>query len=763
MEQIKKRDGRIVAFDDNKITEAIFKAIVATGGDDRRLAEKLSKQVVKLLEKSIENDQIPTVEDVQDLVETALIEEGEAKIAKAYILYRNERAKLRELKKSIPEHVRQIAAESKKYFRNPLSEFVYYRSYSRWIEDEKRRETWLETVGRYMDFMRENLGDSLSEGEYEEIRLAILNQQVMPSMRLMWSAGKAARVSNVVAYNCSYVAPSRLEDFAEIMYLSMCGCGVGFSVESQTVQQLPIVRRQSGVKLDTHVISDDKEGWCDALTLGLKTWYSGKDIDFDYSKIRPAGARLRTMGGMSSGPGPLKALLEFTRRKILSKQGKRLSNLDVHDIICKIGEVVVMGGVRRTALISLSDLDDENMRGAKQGQFYLTEPQRSMANNSAVYLEKPSATEFLDEWISLAKSSTGERGIFNRGDLRRQIPERRWRAMGDHAETTGCNPCGEIILRSKQFCNLTEVVCRQDDTEGTLLRKIRLATILGTYQSMLTKFPYLSREWKENCEEERLLGVSLTGQWDCPAVRDPSTLAKLKERAIEINREYAKRFGINASTAITCVKPSGTVSQLVDAASGMHPRHSRYYIRRIRIAAHDPLFKMLKDQKMPHKPEVGQSEGAASTYVVEFPVKAPEGAILKDDVSALEHLEHWKTIKEAYCEHNPSVTISIGPDEWIKSANWVYENWPIIGGLAFLPRDENVYELAPYEEITKEQHETLVSEMPPIDFANILLYENEDTTQGSKELACQGGICEFIPEGHRKEQQEEEAITVQTN
>ena len=322
--------------------------------------------------------------------------------------------------------------------------------------------------------------------------------------------------------------------------------------------------------------------------------------------------------------------------------------------------------------------------------------------------------------------------------------------------------CGEIILRSKQFCNLTEVVCRADDTEETLLDKIRLATMLGTYQSMLTNFPYLSKEWQQNCDEERLLGVSLTGQWDCPAVRNAMTLLKLKAKAIEINREYAERFGINASTAITCVKPSGTVSQLVDAASGMHPRNSKYYIRRIRIASHDPLFKMLRDQKMPHKPEVGQSEGTASTYVVEFPVKAPEGAILKNDVSALEHLEHWKMLKESYCEHNPSVTISIGADEWIESANWVYKNWDMIGGLAFLPRDENVYELAPYEEITKEQFETLVTEMPPIDFANILLYENEDTTQGSKELACVGGICEFIPEGVKQDNQEE-PISVSTN
>ncbi len=743
--EIIKRDGRKVEFDQSKITGAIFKAIVAVGGNDMDLAEKLSEKVVKTVKN--EMDDTPTVESVQDIVERILIEEGEAKIAKAYILYRNERTRLREIKKAIPNHVRNLAKESKKYFRNPLSEFVYYRSYSRWIESENRRETWIETVDRYISFMKERLEDKLTEDEYEELRVAILNQRAMPSMRLVWSAGKAARASNVSAYNCSYIAPSKLEDFAEIMYLSMCGCGVGFSVESQTVQQLPIIKRQSGEKLLVHTINDDKEGWCDALTLGLKTWYDGKDVEFDYARIRPAGSRLRTMGGMSSGPGPLKALLDFARRKILSKQGKRLTNLEVHDVICKIGEVVVMGGVRRTALISLSDLDDEGLRNAKTGQFYMTEPQRSMANNSAVYLEKPSATEFLDEWISLMKSGSGERGIFNRGYLDKQIPERRWNKMGHHAETTGTNPCGEIILRSKQFCNLSEVVCRSDDTEETLLKKVRLATILGTYQSMLTDFPYLSKDWKKNCEEERLLGVSLTGQWDCPAVRVPGTLKKLKEEAVKINVEYAKKFGINPSTSITCVKPSGTVSQLVDSSSGMHPRHSKYYIRRVRIAAHDPLFRMLKDQKIPFKPEVSQSMLNASTYVIEFPIKAPEGAVLKDDVSALEQLDHWKMVKENYCEHNPSVTISIGSDEWLESANWVYRNWEMIGGLAFLPRDDTVYDLAPYEEISEEQYQDLISMMPHMEFANILLYENQDTTQGAKELACTGGICEFIPEG----------------
>jgi ribonucleoside-diphosphate reductase alpha chain len=562
-------------------------------------------------------------------------------------------------------------------------------------------------------------------------------------MRLLWSAGKAARASNVTAYNCSYIAPTKIRDFAEIMYLSMCGAGVGFSVESQTVQQLPIIKHQTGQVLPTHVIEDSKEGWGNALIVGMAAWYEGKDIKFDFSKLRPAGARLKTMGGRSSGPEPLKSLLEFTRVKILSKQGKRLSNLDVHDIICKIGELVVMGGVRRTALISVSDLDDIEMRDAKKGQFYIEHPYRMMANNSAAYNQKPSSEQFLEEWLALAKSGSGERGIFNRGGLKAQLPERRWKNFEKYWQTAGTNPCGEIVLRSKEFCNLTEVVARPEDTEETLLKKIELATILGTYQSTLTNFPYLSKEWKRNCEEERLLGVSITGQWDSKAVRNRATLRKLKERAIEVNRVYAKKFGILPSAAITCVKPSGTVSQLVDASSGMHQRFAPYYIRRVRISATDPLLHMLRDQKFPFiKPEVGQTVESAATFVLEFPVAAPKNSVFRDDLTAIEQLEYWKLVKENFTEHNPSVTIYIGEDEWIGVANWLYENWDILGGLSFLPRQKHVYRLAPYEEITESQYKEMLSQIPDIDFSQIILYEKDDETTGAKELACVGGVCE---------------------
>ena len=744
--EIRKRDGTIVSFDRERIKHAIMLAMSASqeGGEDA--AKLVTDAVVVALEKETKSrkEYLPTVEDVQDVVETELIFKGFAKTAKGYILYREEHKKIREKTGVIPERVKELARESKKYFQNSLAEFVYYRSYSRWIDGEQRRETWIETVDRYIEFMRENVGKKLSEKDYEEVYEAILRQEVMPSMRLMWSAGSAARKTNVTGYNCSFVAPTKLRDFGEIMYLSMCGTGVGFTVESHVVQQLPLIKKQTGKVQKTHVIGDSKEGWADAFVHGLEAWFDGEDVKFDYSQLRPAGARLMTMGGKSSGPDPLRNLIDFSREKILKRQGRRLSNIDVHDIICKIGEVVVSGGVRRSALISLSDLDDYDMRNAKDGQFYVTEPQRMMSNNSAVYTQKPSTAEFMDEWIALMKSGSGERGIFNRGSLVHQMPLRRQKVFMKDIDSCGTNPCGEIILKSKQFCNLTEIVVRSSDTKASLLRKMRLATILGTYQSSLTNFKYLSKEWKKNCEEERLLGVSITGQWDNPAlVHDAKLLRELRDEAIAVNKVYAKKLGINASTSITAVKPSGTVSQLVDASSGMHPRHAPYYIRRIRISATDSLFKMLRDQGVPYSPEVGQSADNAVTFVVEFPVKAPQGSVYKDDITALEQLTHWKLVKENYTEHNPSVTVSVGEDEWLAVASWVYENWDMVGGLSFLPRTDFVYQLAPYETIDKERYEILAKRWENIDFSKIVSYEKIDETQGAKELACVSGVCEI--------------------
>lgn len=750
--QIQKRDGRIVAFEFEKVVTAIYKAMAASneGSHDEAMvvAHKVAGEMMRIA-KTYKNF-LPTVEGCQDEVEKQLMLADYVATAKNYILYRAERAEVRREQGEVPEHVRKLAEESASYFKdNPLGEFVYLRTYAKWIESEQRRETWVETVDRYISFMRENIGDKLTKKEYAELRTAILKQEIMPSMRAMQFAGDAARKCNTCVYNCTYTAPTKLEDFAEIMYLSMMGCGVGFAAESENVQQLPQIMRQSGEKLPTHVIDDSKEGWCDSLTLGLRTWYAGKDIEFDFSAIRPAGARLKTMGGKASGPEPLRSLLGFARERILTRQGRRLRNIDAHDIICKIGECVVAGGVRRTAMISLSDLDDTEIRDAKKGQFYMTDPHRSVANNSAVYMTTPSAAELMDEWVALMKSQTGERGIFNRGSVLKTAPKRRVDffekkyGKGNPGQV-GCNPCGEIILQSKQFCNLSEVIARSGDTEAALLKKAKLASILGTYQSSLTNFKYISKEWTENCEQERLLGVSITGQWDCPAVRDPKVMRKMRDAAVKTNAAYAKRFGIAPSMAVTAVKPSGTVSQTFNCSSGMHPRHSQYYIRRVRISATDSLFKLMKDQGVPYYPEVGQMMDSANTYVLEFPVKAPDNSKFKDDLSAIDQLDYWKMVKENFTEHNPSTTISVGDDEWIAVVEWVQRNWDIVGGLSFLPRSNHVYRLAPYEAIDKKTYERMAANFPKVDFAKLVIYERTDETDQKKELACVGGTCEIV-------------------
>ena len=744
--QVQKRNGLIVPFDLDRIASAVNKAMIATGEGSPEEAEMIANQVYADIVRISKKHPgfIPTVEGVQNSVEKELMLSEYIATAKGYILYREKRSALRYKGVEVPEKVRKLAEESKSYFKNSLGEFVYYRTYSRWIAEENRRETWIETVDRYINFMKENLGSKLKPSEYRDVREAILRQEAMPSMRLLQFAGKAARATNVCAYNCSFIAPTKWQDFAEVMYISMCGTGAGWAVQSENIQQLPQIKKQTGKVLPVYKIPDSKEGWCDALAHGLKTWADGSDVTFDFSLLRPAGARLATMGGKSSGPEPLRQLLSFSRTKILARQGRRLANIDAHDILCMIGQIVVSGGVRRSAMISLSDLYDNEIRDAKKGQFWNTDPQRMLANNSAVYDTKPSSTEFLEEWIALMKSGSGERGIFNAGSLAKTLPARRIAQFdGGELPQWGTNPCGEIILQTKQFCNLSEVVARANDDEESLMRKIRVATIIGTYQSTLTYFPYLSKEWQTNCEAERLLGVSITGQWDSPKVREPKMLEKLRKESIKVNKQFAKRFGINESTCITCTKPSGNLSQTVDCSSGMHPRFAPFYIRRVRISSTDALFKMLRDQGVPYAPEIGQSMESATTYVIDFPVKAPGGSIYKKDQSAIEQLEYWKNVKVNFTEHNPSVTISIGEDEWIIVANWLYENWDIIGGLSFLPRDNHVYQLAPYEEIDEKRYKELVERFEDIDFSKIMTYEMNDETELKKELACAGGVCEI--------------------
>lgn len=636
---------------------------------------------------------------------------------------------------------KELVADSSKYFISSYQEFIFYQFYSRWNNDLGRRETWVEAIDRYINYMKGKLGDKLTEEEYNDVRDAILNQEICPSMRLLWSAGDACDATNVTAYNCAYIAPTTWHDLSEIMYVSMCGAGCGFAVEEENVRQFPIIKEQTGEKKPTIIVDDSRDGWCEAFALACMTWADGYDVDVDYSMIRPAGSRLATMGGRASGPQPLIDLMNFTRDIMLNNQGKQLSALELHDIICQIGLIVVAGGVRRSALISLSELNDEHLRDAKAGAFWENNGQRSMANNSAVYESKPSAADFLEEWTALVKSGTGERGIFNRGELESQVPDRRWQKLKDQKQV-GVNPCGEIYLRSKQFCNLTSIVVRPEDTMEDLTRKMRLATLLGTYQATLTDFGYLGDDWKNNCEEEQLLGVSITGYYDNELVRNDDTLDALREESIDANKTYSERFGSNQSTAITCVKPHGNSGQLLGVGSGMHPWFSKYYIRRVRISVNDPLLQLAKDQGVPILPEVGYSTSTATTMVMEFPIKAPEGAMTNKDVTAMEMLHEWARLKKHFTEHNPSVTIYASDDEWLDIANFVYKNWDIVGGLSFLPRSEHVYQLAPYEEITEEEYLARKQTMVNIDFSKLTAYEEEDNTQGAKELACSGGNCD---------------------
>ena len=752
--EIRNREGVATPFELEKIIDAVLKAFTATAEgaekDARNVADKVFHKLLHVKEENTDKKFIPTVELVQDLVEAELMDLGYHATAKSYILYRSKRAELRKEVGTIPTENKKVFEESSSYFKGSYEEFIFYRTYSKWQDDLGRRETWVETIDRFMAYMKENLGKKLSPKDFDEVREGILKQDVCPSMRLLWSAGEACKKTNVWAYNCSFVAPTGWQDFGEIMYILMCGAGLGFSVESETVQKFPQIRRQTGKKLAKHVVLDSKEGWADAFVLACKTWADGYDIDFDFSNVRPAGSRLKVAGGRASGPQPLIDVMNFTKTKILARQAKRLSNVDIHDIICQIGLIVVAGGVRRSALISLSDIDDEAMRKSKQGQFWIDNGQRSMANNSAVYNQKPTASEFLNEWIELIKSGTGERGIFNRGGLLTQLPKRRidnWKKAGIIDDQNvivglpGSNPCGEITLRSKQFCNLTSIVVRPKDSVEDLKRKVRLSTILGTYQATLTHFGYLSKEWQENCEAEALLGVSITGYYDNKTIRNEKVLNELREEAIKTNKDYAKKFGINHSTCITTIKPHGNSGQLLYVGSGMHPWYGKYFIRRVRIATNDSLFELMKDQGVPFKPEVGYSTANSTVAVLEFPIKAPEGAITRNEVSAIDLLEEWKRLKVNYIEHNPSVTIYVGSDEWIKVANFVYENWDIVGGLSFLPRSEHVYQLAPYEEITKEEYEKRMKEIKHIDFSKLMYYEQEDNTVGAKEFACVSGVC----------------------
>ena len=626
-------------------------------------------------------------------------------------------------------------------------EFIHLSRYSRWLPKEKRRETWSETVARYFDFfethLKENCKYTLDKDMRHKLEDAVLSLKVMPSMRCLMTAGEALKRENIAGYNCSYISVDRPQAFDEILYVLMNGTGVGFSVERQFVSNLPTVAEEFYMSDTIIVVQDSKLGWAKAFKELVAMLYHGQIPKWDLSKVRPAGAPLKTFGGRASGPEPLQRLFEFTKEIFQSAAGRKLSSLECHDIVCKTAEIVVVGGVRRSALISLSNLSDDRMRVAKSGQWWNDNGQRALANNSACYTEKPDVGIFMDEWKALYDSKSGERGIFNRESAKRIAEKSERRDVG---YDFGTNPCSEIILRSREMCNLSEVVVRTNDTEDTLLEKVKLATILGTFQSTLTNFKYVSKEWKKNCVEERLLGVSLTGimdnKWTAGKLPGLDVLLKnLKQMSVDTNKEWSEKLKINQSAAITCVKPSGTVSQLVDSASGIHARHNPYYIRTVRGDKKDPLTKMMVDMGFPVEDDVMKP---LDTSVFSFPIKCSEDAVFRQDMNAIEQLELWKTYQEHWCEHKPSVTISVKENEWIEVGAWVYKNFDLMSGVSFLPYSEHTYKQAPYQDCDEKDYEKLLNKMPVnVDWTKLSDYETSDMTVGSQELACSSGSCEI--------------------
>ena len=625
--------------------------------------------------------------------------------------------------------------------------FIALSRYARWKEDEQRRETWGETVTRYFDYMANHLGSycgyKLPDTLRAELEEAVLNQSIMPSMRALMTAGPALDRCHVGGYNCSYVPVDSPRAFDETMYILMCGTGVGFSVERHNIEKLPIVNEEFH-ETDTVIkVGDSRPGWAKSLKELIAMLYTGQVPKFDVSEVRPAGARLKTFGGRASGPQPLVELFEFVIQKFKGAAGRRLYPIECHDIMCKIGEVVVVGGVRRSALISLSNLNDDQMAHAKSGQWWENEGQRALANNSVAYKTKPEMGTFRREWLSLYDSKSGERGIFNRQSAIKQAAKN-GRRETDH--DFGCNPCSEIILRPYQFCNLSEVVARETDTLMSLKEKVRLATILGTFQSTLTNFRYLRKIWQQNTEQERLLGVSLTGIMDCAALHKgkevADTLEMLRVTAIEANAAMAFELGIEQSAAITCVKPSGTVSQLVDSASGIHARHNPYYIRTVRGDNKDPLTQFLISQDIPAEPDVMKPD---STTVFSFPMKSPKNAVTRTGMTAIEQLELWLTYQRHWCEHKPSVTISVKENEWMAVGAWVYEHFDEVSGISFLPFSEHTYQQAPYQDIDADTYKEWAAKMPKnVDWSMLQEFEKEDTTSGGRELACTAGVCEVV-------------------
>jgi len=624
------------------------------------------------------------------------------------------------------------------------SQFIHLSRYSRWLDEEGRRETWEETVSRYIEFFKSHISAKVSDEEWEFLASCILSLRSMPSMRALMTAGKALERDNVAGYNCSYLPIDHMRAFDELMYILMCGTGVGFSVERQYVSKLPEVADQFHDVDTPIVVSDSKIGWASSLRQLISLLYNGMVPKWDLSRVRPAGARLKTFGGRASGPEPLDSLFKFTVALFKKAAGRKLTSLECHDLVCKIADIVVVGGVRRSALISLSNVSDDRMRLAKSGQWWTEHPHRQLANNSAAYTERPEFEVFLKEWNSLYESKSGERGIFSRAASKKQAQKNGRR---DPNHEFGTNPCSEIILRPYQFCNLSEVVIRASDTLADVCRKVEAATIMGTLQSTLTDFRYLRPIWKRNTEDERLLGVSLTGILDHPVLGNPNSseivewLTQMRETAITVNKEWSERLGIPQSAAITCVKPSGTVSQLVDSASGIHPRFSKYYIRRVRCDKKDPLAEMMHMWGFPCEDDVMNPK----VLVFSFPIKAPVTAKTTTEVGAMQQLALWKVYQDHWCEHKPSITVYYRDSEFLEVGAWIWNNLDSVSGISFLPHTDHVYQQAPYEEISEDTYSKLVSELPKtVDWAALQDYETNDNTSGSQTLACAGGTCEVV-------------------
>jgi len=636
--------------------------------------------------------------------------------------------------------------------------FIHLSRYSRWLEEEGRRESWEETVNRYFEFFTEHLK---TECNYDvpdklkkELTDAVINLEIMPSMRALMTAGEALKRDNVAGYNCSYVSASKVKSFDEILYILMCGTGVGFSVERDLIKALPTIAEEFQDSDTTIVVKDSKMGWAKAYRELFSLLIGGQVPKWDVSKVRPAGARLKTFGGRASGPEPLEDLFRFTVETFRKASGRKLTSIECHDIICKIAEIVVVGGVRRSALISLSSLTDERMRDAKSGAWWEANTQRALANNSVSYKEKPEPGTFMEEWVALYKSKSGERGIFNREAAQNQVEKanafrlkmNKDYRIRDSDHLFGTNPCSEIILRDREFCNLTEVIVREDDTPKSLARKVKLATILGTWQSTLLNFRFISSEWKKNCEEERLLGVSLTGIMDAEVTRKVDgldlILQRLRSESIKVNKEHADILGIPQSAAITCVKPSGTVSQLTDAASGIHARHNAQYIRTVRADNKDPLCSFMKDKGFPYEADVMKPDHVT---VFSFPVQSPIGCVTRNDMTAIEQLELWLVYQRHWCEHKPSVTITVKEEEWPTVGGWVYDHFDEISGISFLPHSDHSYRQAPYQDCTWKEYEEMLKKMPvDVDWSGLGEYEKEDNTSGSQTLSCTGNSCEIV-------------------